>query len=284
MIEIKDTAVLATTSSKGNQMKAYNPDDDYWYKADYLGFEGLAEHISSQLLNDSNVEHINYDICQFKIGKKNVVGCKSKNFLHPNERLVSSYELFSKFKNVDISKEIAKMPIEEKILYFVDGIKSITNLINFGPYLTKMLQLDAVTKNDDRHFNNISFIYDVYGKYHLAPIYDNGASFLSDEYTYGSNLSYDEILATMKQAESKPFSRDFDEQLDASEKLYPAKLVLPKKIELDIQSLRTIYADNRIQQVETILRESKRKYEYLFSGKTSMLQKNNIEEVNFERD
>ena len=88
----------------------------------------------------------------------------------------------------------------------------------------------------------------------------------------------------MECVEAKPFSRSFDEQLDVCEELYPTAIALPKKIELNIPFLKQYYDDNQIQKIETILRESKRKYEYLFSGKTPMLQKNNIEEVNFERD
>ena len=41
-------------SSKGNQLKWEK--DGIWYKADYTGYEGLAEYVISQLLNKSTLE------------------------------------------------------------------------------------------------------------------------------------------------------------------------------------------------------------------------------------
>ena len=40
-------------SSKGNQLKWF--DAGNWYKADYLGYEGLAEYLISHLLEKSTV-------------------------------------------------------------------------------------------------------------------------------------------------------------------------------------------------------------------------------------
>ena len=50
MIELfeQNTRTLARQSSKGNQLKWEN--DGIWYKADYTGYEGLAEYMVSQLL------------------------------------------------------------------------------------------------------------------------------------------------------------------------------------------------------------------------------------------
>ncbi len=41
-------------SSKGNQLKWEK--DGIWYKADYMGYEGLSEYIISQLLRKSTLE------------------------------------------------------------------------------------------------------------------------------------------------------------------------------------------------------------------------------------
>ena len=50
MIELfeQNTRTLTRQSSKGNQLKWEN--DGIWYKADYTGYEGLAEYMVSQLL------------------------------------------------------------------------------------------------------------------------------------------------------------------------------------------------------------------------------------------
>ena len=45
-------------SSKGNQLKWEQ--DGIWYKADYTGYEGLAEYMVSRLLEYSNMSSEEY--------------------------------------------------------------------------------------------------------------------------------------------------------------------------------------------------------------------------------
>lgn len=252
-------------SADGMQSKFYNKDNDCWYKQDYLGTEGLSEYVASRLLENSNVEHVEYEPCQFKNNKKSVIGCCSKNFLLPGERLISAYELIKNHKGFDIADKTASMPeVFERIKFFVETVVEITDLQEFGQYLTKMLQLDAVTKNDDRHFNNISVIQDKNGHYRFCPIYDNGGAFLSDQYTYGDNLSTEDIYREMDGVLAKPFSTDFDEQMDECEKLYPATLCLKRNVELDKGMLFYFYSENDIDKVCEMVRQSQRKYSYLF--------------------
>ena len=42
-------------------------------------------------------------------------------------------------------------------------------------YIDKILCIDAITRNEDRHFRNISFLYKG-GVYVPGRVYDNGAS------------------------------------------------------------------------------------------------------------
>ena len=54
-------------SSKGNQLKWQN--GDIWYKADYTGYEGLAEYMISHLLLNSTLrqeEFALYDLEQIR--------------------------------------------------------------------------------------------------------------------------------------------------------------------------------------------------------------------------
>ncbi len=54
-------------SSKGNQLKWYN--GGKWYKADYTGYEGLAEYVVSHLLRLSTLsaeEFLMYDTVKIK--------------------------------------------------------------------------------------------------------------------------------------------------------------------------------------------------------------------------
>ncbi len=58
MIELfeQDIRTENRQSSKGNQLKWLN--DEIWYKADYAGYEGLAEYTVSGLLQYSNLAQV----------------------------------------------------------------------------------------------------------------------------------------------------------------------------------------------------------------------------------
>lgn len=68
-------------TSKGNQLKwkCYG----YWYKADHMGYEGLAETIVSALLGKSTVKYpfVAYEYSQIKYKDRVYSGCKSADFL-----------------------------------------------------------------------------------------------------------------------------------------------------------------------------------------------------------
>ena len=105
--------------------------------------------------------------------------------------------------------------------------------------ITRLLAFDALILNENRHTNNILFLYHPIEKtWQLAPIFDNGLSLLSDEkdYTPGKPLT---ILK--RKVKAKPFNSSFSKQLA----LYtgPAfihKQALVKAVEaslaLDVQS------------------------------------------------
>lgn len=86
-----------------------------------------------------------------------------------------------------------------------------------------MLEVDAFFLNEDRHTNNIAVLYDDTDEtYSLCPLFDNGLSLLSDT---SLDFPLERPLEDCLQAiEAKPFSRPFDDQLDAAEGLYGIQL------------------------------------------------------------
>lgn len=251
-------------SSDGMQQKFYDKTTDTWYKEDYLGTEGLSEYATSLLLRNSGITHVEYKPCLFPMGKKEVVGCKSKNFLKDGEVLISTYALFKKYRDIDIAEYLGGRPCEEKIKYFVENIIDITGIKDFGQYLTGILQLDAVTKNDDRHFRNICVITEDGKTFRPAPIFDNGGAFLSDQYSYGTDLKGNELYLTVDSVQAKPFSLDFDEQMKICERLYPNNIYFRPLKEKDFFCVNSIYSENDINKILDIMRISLRKYSYLF--------------------
>ena len=85
-------------SSKGNQLKWEN--EGIWYKADYTGYEGLAEYMISHLLKKSTLsenEFVCYDLEKIKYGNVIYNGVKSKNFLSEDWQIITLERLFKNF-------------------------------------------------------------------------------------------------------------------------------------------------------------------------------------------
>lgn len=73
---------------------------------------------------------------------------------------------------------------------------------------------------EDRHFHNLAIIQQKDGSYRKCPVFDNGAALFSDirgDYPLDMDLAQ-----CFEQIKAKPFSRSFDEQLDACEALIKA--------------------------------------------------------------
>lgn len=258
---------MSSISPMGNQDKYYDIGTGKWYKANYLGDEGLSECVVSELLKRSKIKSqyfrfVQYSMCNFEIGNKQVAGCCCKNFMGNSASELSLFRFFKTYFNVDIMASTLGMSMTEQIRYAVDSVETITGLTDFGAFLTLILELDAFVLNDDRHYRNISILKHDSGEFSLASIFDNGGVLLSDEYSYaGASLE-----TLVKSVESKSFSYNFDEQLDAAENLYGVQIEFPadtkflKEIEKEAVKYYTI---EQFQRVEYVLRHSTRKYSYL---------------------
>ena len=64
-LDEKELRTVAHQSSKGNQLKWEA--GGMWYKADYMGYEGLAEYMVSGLLSYSNMKKDSF----LRIGEEN---------------------------------------------------------------------------------------------------------------------------------------------------------------------------------------------------------------------
>ena len=251
-------------SSKGNQPKWEN--NGLWYKADYLGYEGLAEVLISRLLERSNVQDfVRYDPVQIQYESNSVAGCRSRNFRGPDEILIPIERLYRAYYGRGLAQSVARMEPGEKIRHTVQFLESITGLKNIGEWLTMMLELDCVFLNEDRHTNNIAVIRnEKTGVYRLCPFYDNGLSLLSDVNDYPFEK---DIYQLISKVEAKPFDRSFDVQVEAAEALYRPQLRLSfseKYLLQELAKLEEYYSDFVLKRVESILLEQMRKYPYLF--------------------
>jgi len=259
-------------SSKGNQLKGRL--GDCWYKADHMGYEGLAEVVVSDFLKVS--ENVfaegtewfaEYEPAQIRYRDKVYSGCVSHHFLGPQEELVPVEKLFRQFTGRSLAGELGKIAdVRERILYLVGNITEITGLSDFGNYVTGALEIDAVFLNEDRHTNNLAVIYmRDREKYRPCPYFDHGLSLYADTAgDFPKGLSAEECR---KWIHGKPFSRDFDEQLDAAEELYGKQIRfrVPERAMGERMAVwEGMYERWILERIREVLRQQVRKYGYLF--------------------
>lgn len=249
-------------SSKGNQLKWCH--NGKWYKADYMGYEGLAEVLISRLLEKSNIKNfVHYEMAEIFYKNCFYKGCYSENFLLENEYLITLERLFRQYTGMNLTQELAKRrDITAKIRYLVDNVCEITKLQDFGTYLTILLEMDAMFCNEDRHMNNIAVILnDCTGEFRLCPYFDNGLALFADTRTdFGLDKS---VMECLERIEAKPFSRNFDEQMEAAEELYGVHLelkVTKKDIRELLETFEGIYDSVILERVEEFLRRQIRRY------------------------
>lgn len=269
MIELFSKNLQGTDrqSSKGNQLKW--KDGNLWCKADYTGYEGLAEYTVSELLKNSTLspeQYVSYQTEQILYKGTIYLGCKSLDFLPDGFSLITLERLFHNFYGQSLYQSVFSISdVKRRVQFLVQQVRDLTGLTDFGDYLCKLLTIDALFLNEDRHTHNIAVLVNAQGDYRLCPFFDHGASLLSD-----TTLDYpmnQDILSLIPQVNAKTFSSDFDQQLDAAEELYGQTL----KFSFDIHTVETIlarepyYPETIKKRILEILRDRIRKYTYLFS-------------------
>ena len=268
-------------SSKGNQMKWFQ--DGYWYKADQFGYESLSEVVTSHLLKNSSVEEATiYEPVLIKYRDNLYRGCRSQNFRQSEEILVPLERLFRTHTTIGLAKQLARIAnVKDKLQYTEEVVRNITGIEEFGKYLATILEMDAFFLNEDRHTNNISILYNKEtDSYRLCPFYDMGLSLFADTKV---DFPLEKDYFTCKEKiVAKPFSRDFDEQMDVGNELFGSYLkfeISANKVAGVMNDLRENfllkdgdlenkridgYTEKELKRVEETLRYQASKYKYMF--------------------
>ncbi len=255
-------------SSKGNQLKWRNKED--WYKADYTGYEGLAEYMISHLLEKSTLrseEFVVYRPVQIRYGKVIYNGAQSRHFLTEDWQIITLERLFKNYFGESLSEIVYRIEDHTERLRFIVGqVERITGLSGFGIYMNKLLTIDAFFLNEDRHTHNIAVLMNAKGEFSYCPFFDHGAGLLAD-----TTMDYpvnEEVCEMMKMPKAKTVCREFDEQLDISEELYGGNLKF-SFTKRDVEKLlaqEDIYAPEIKQRVRDVLFLQMEKYQYLFQN------------------
>ena len=193
-------------TSEGTQIKYKK--GGYWYKLDNRGNEGLCEYFASKFLTFTSLSKEEYVL--YEQGMINGrPGCRSKDFIGDSSKeLITLYRLYSNETGENLAKVVAGFDdMEDRIGYVINFVKKVCG-IDYTGYLRKIITLDAIILNEDRHVNNLTLLYD--GKdFRPAPIFDNGCSLLTANQSKKMNA---DISDNVKRVIAKPFSGSFEKQ------------------------------------------------------------------------
>lgn len=268
MVELfeQDFRTTERQSSKGNQLKWNN--SGVWYKADSAGYEGLAEYVVSHLLEYSSLdksEYVLYDLEQIKYKRNIYNGVKSNDFVEDDWQIITLERLYKNRYGRSLYEDVWHIKeINARLEFLCNQVKNMTGLQDYAKYINILMTIDAFFLNEDRHMHNIAVLMNSKGEFDYCRIFDNGACLLSDmamDYPLG-----DDVYSLITECHSKTFSRDFDEQLDASEYLAGEnlKFYFSQKNVKKILDECNIYDDEIKRRVEDIIYSQMQKYKYLF--------------------
>lgn len=267
--KIKGTVAPAN----GNQTKFQLA--NHWYKLDYLGYEGAAERAVTDILQKSNVRSfVSYSLDDLDYNGILSHGCLSKNFRQEGYRILTVEDLLLNYYGQSGTEFMDGLSVKDKIQKVVDAVESVTGFRCFGEYLTTLLELDALTLNEDRHFHNIAVLKHEDGHYEYCPIFDNGAAFLSD---YSMDYPMEgPVSPLLEKVKAKPFSESFDEQVCAARELYGPQLCVSDQEKLiseeamaEITETYGVQIANRISYIANL---QKQRDKYILFGSRESLE------------
>lgn len=171
------------TPRLGYQSKYTSTKGGYWYKEDFKGGEALAEVLVSAFLRSCNYmtskDFVPYYFKHTSVESFDLKTCVSSNFLQEGEQIISFKDLLS----------LVYPPIENLVgfdskLDFIDSVFQQTVGQSFREEMLRLLTLDVMFRNTDRHLSNFGIILAPNGSIRFAPIFDNGLALGVSEGAY----------------------------------------------------------------------------------------------------
>lgn len=171
------------TSKLGYQQKYTSPKGGYWYKEDLKGGEAFAEVLISTFLRSCNYmnskDFVPYDFKYSKPSSINLNTCVSLNFLQKGEQFISFKDLLSQ-----VSPLTEKLVGFDSKLDYIDSVFQQTVGQSFREEMLRLLTLDVMFRNTDRHLSNFGIISGSNEFIRFAPIFDNGLALGVSEGAY----------------------------------------------------------------------------------------------------
>lgn len=229
-IHFKTDEKIAETSSKGNQQKWFSENDNRWYKLDQFGYEALSECVVSSILqycsfeNDTEFSFVKYRMEKINVHGRTFTGCSSENFLAGGQSVITLSHLFRRILDIPLKEKLISLSSDKKrIQYLAEHTAEYTGLKYFPEYLTLVFEIDSLFLNDDRHLNNIAVIEEN-GRFSYCPIFDNGASLLSNTHFSAMDIAPGALISVLH---ARPFCTSFTRQMNSARSLYGKQLRIP---------------------------------------------------------
>ena len=207
-----DAERIISTSSKGDQSKWRI--GNKWVKQNARGYEGQAEVLASLVLKCSTLPSANYVIyqpCTIQLADgEQFNGCFSQDFRGTKQEVTLERLFEANFSSTDPITNNQTLSTTEKFNQLMAQVEQFTGL-DVRQKIAQLFAFDALILNEDRHTNNILFLYDPKEKtWELAPIFDNGLSLLSDEKDYPPGKP---LTILKRKVKAKPLNSSFTKQL-----------------------------------------------------------------------
>lgn len=228
--------------------------DNYWYKQNNKGYEGKSEYLVTKVLENSDVQnYVSYEECIIN----GVEGCRSRNFLKEGESLITLTRLYNFTYGGDLKNKINSYSLlNDRIEYVLDFVREYTEL-DLYDYMGKMLKIDMLTYDVDRHFNNLAVIKTRDG-FKEAPLFDYGASYFSMKHIFTDDMTLEEKINKMT---PQPFSASFEEQAMYFDKV---------SISLDYDGIAKAI-QNEAPELQEYIMFNLDRYRYMFQDKVISL-------------
>jgi hypothetical protein len=155
--------------------------------------------------------------------------------------------------NIPLNIFIKNEKPEVNIRNVVSEVQRLTGL-DISQYLFRLLFLDALILNEDRHYMNLGVVTDGVNFYE-AQCFDNGSSLFCTNWTYRKRKSFEENMQSAKSI-ARPFSKFYDRQVQACINLGAKPLVINRnKLDGFLSNYSNpLYSGERIELVKAVLK------------------------------
>lgn len=210
-----------------------------------LMLQPFNEVIATKIMEKLNIPNVPYRVIW---DDDNIPYSVCEDFINGNTELVSAWRIM----------QIRPKANHESVYMHIVNICKELGILDITEALNKMIVLDYIIANEDRHLNNFGLVRnaDTLEWIGFAPIYDSGSSL-------GYSMLPAQIISD-KATECKPFKKTHDDQIKLVSDFSWIDFSKLQDIDTDIRNVFTgaeIYADEN--RINAIITSVKRRIDYL---------------------